>query len=670
MVYRCLRQAPVDHRLMIDPAMAEDLTISQSHSTWQLDATLLVFEPFRTMVSHHLQQRLRKLQGRYQRNLIKLGRLPRVQLPLQLQAVTELIHSLNSLWQDIQLVSHWVKNDSANEWLAAFLGKDTTEAAHQLAQKELQPLLSILLHHATIRTMEKTAVVVRQSEHAGNAYLLLAGQACALQVKEKALFRQRPEQHPWYQRLKQNLLPSQWVERRDTRRYDAAQQVTVAQGRDSYLRIPDLTEAHQPGTPEPKLLETGELFGAVAALQHSPHYRTIVVTSEQAILLEIRWQGVRQLARFDRGFRQFLDEQYRRHRLPALLQQQPILLGLNKSQLEHLATVAELDSYGAMDWKSVSDQNSDQRKSRIEQSEPLIIKEGDYANAVIFIRAGYARKSKAYGHSERALDYLRQGDSYGFQEVLGGIQLRSQQVSELSEAHLPRYSCTIRAVGYTDIIRIPARELEKVLAANKASTPPEAPQPAALPPSQQHELLVHEASDLLEFFIDQRFIYGTQTMLINLDRCTGCDDCVRACASVHDQNPRFIRHGHQHGGFMVANACMQCSDPLCLDGCPTGAIYMNNAGTVVINDDICVGCSTCADNCPFDNIQMVKIVDEHGKPVHANDHQGKLVPQLKATKCDMCTGQLNRPACELACPHDALRRVDIHQVEKIRDWLA
>ncbi len=652
-----------------------DDRIKSTDSPWQLDATLLVFEPFRTMVYHHMQQRLRKLRGRYERNLTKLGWLSKNQLPLQPQSVADLTQGLNCLWQDIQYLIHWLNNEADNEWLKAFLGKTADDEAHQLAQKELQPLLSILLHHASIRVMEKSAVVVRQNEHAGSAYLLLAGQACALQVKEKALFRQRPEQHPWYRRLKQNLFPCQWVERRDTRRYDAAQQVTVSQGRDSYLRIPDLAEAREPDTPEPKPLEAGELFGAVAALQHSPHYRTIVVTSEQATLLEVRWQGVRQLARFDRGFRQFLDQQYRRHRLPALLQQQPILLGLNKSQLEHLAAIAELDSFGTMDWKSTTDQNSDQRKSRIEQSEPLIIKEGEYANAVIFIRAGYARKSKAYGHSERALDYLRQGDCYGFQEILGGIQLRGQQVSELTEAHLPRYSCTIRAVGYTDIVRIPARELEKVLAANKQPISPETSQPAAmsstvLPSSQQHELLVHEASDLLEFFIDQRFIYGTQTMLINLDRCTGCDDCVRACATVHDQNPRFIRHGHQHGGFMVANACMQCSDPLCLDGCPTGAIYMNNAGTVVINDDICVGCSTCADNCPFDNIQMVKIVDEHGKPVHTSDQQGKLVPQLKATKCDMCTGQLSGPACEKACPHDALRRVDIHQVEKIRDWLA
>lgn len=652
--------------------MAQSTTSQIASSAWQLNARLLVFEPFRTMVEHHLQQRLKKLQGRYQRGLGTLGQLPSTQLPLDQSKVNELTHSLNVLWKDIQILSCWLDSKSGDGWVTALSTEIIkSDQAQRLAHKEIQPLLSILLNHASVRVMEKSAVVVRQKEHAGNAYLLLDGEVCALQVKEKALFRQRPEQHPWYQRLKHNLFSSNWIERRDTRRYHEAQQVTVTQGRDSYLRIPDLNAARQPGTPEPKQLKTGEMFGAVAALQHSPHYRTIVVTSEQSTLLEIRWQGMRELARFDRGFRQFLDQQYRRYRLPALLQQQPILAGLSKDKLEHLATVAEFDNFGTMDWKSPVD--SDQLMSRVEQSEPLIIQEGDYANAIILVRAGYARKSKAYGHSERALDYLRQGDSYGFQEILDGIHCRSQSVSKSSEAILPRYSCTIRAVGYTDIVRIPARELEQILQLSpeeQLANPAKSSFSSRLPVSQQHELLVHEATDLLEFFIDQRFIYGTQTMLINLDRCTGCDDCVRACASVHDQNPRFIRHGHQHGGFMVANACMQCSDPLCLDGCPTGAIYMNSSGTVVINDDICVGCSTCADNCPFDNIQMVKIVDEQGKPVHTNDQQGKLVPQLKATKCDMCTGQLSGPACELACPHDALRRVDIHQVEKIRDWLA
>ena len=34
-------------------------------------------------------------------------------------------------------------------------------------------------------------------------------------------------------------------------------------------------------------------------------------------------------------------------------------------------------------------------------------------------------------------------------------------------------------------------------------------------------------------------------------------------------------------------------------------------------------------------------------------------PIVKATKCDLCADNLGGPACERACPHDALSRVDL-----------
>jgi Fe-S-cluster-containing hydrogenase component 2 len=36
------------------------------------------------------------------------------------------------------------------------------------------------------------------------------------------------------------------------------------------------------------------------------------------------------------------------------------------------------------------------------------------------------------------------------------------------------------------------------------------------------------------------------------------------------------------------------------------------------------------------------------------------LPILKATKCDLCIGQLAGPACVRACAHDAVARVDLH----------
>ena len=42
-------------------------------------------------------------------------------------------------------------------------------------------------------------------------------------------------------------------------------------------------------------------------------------------------------------------------------------------------------------------------------------------------------------------------------------------------------------------------------------------------------------------------------------------------------------------------------------GCPTGAIHRESAtGVVMINDDTCIGCGTCAASCPYENIRMVE----------------------------------------------------------------
>jgi Fe-S-cluster-containing dehydrogenase component len=174
-------------------------------------------------------------------------------------------------------------------------------------------------------------------------------------------------------------------------------------------------------------------------------------------------------------------------------------------------------------------------------------------------------------------------------------------------------------------------------------------------------------SRLLDFLADHRFLNGTQTMLINLDRCTRCDDCVRACAATHDNNPRFIRQGPKHDQIMVANACMHCVDPVCMIGCPTGAIGRDaDTGTVRINDRTCIGCGTCANSCPYEAIRMVEIREPGG--AFLVDEATKQ-PILKATKCDFCAGQLTGPACQNACPHDALVRVDMANLTGLARWL-
>ena len=159
-------------------------------------------------------------------------------------------------------------------------------------------------------------------------------------------------------------------------------------------------------------------------------------------------------------------------------------------------------------------------------------------------------------------------------------------------------------------------------------------------------------------------------MLINLDRCTRCDDCVRGCAAAHDNNPRFVRHGPIRGNIMVANACMHCADPVCMIGCPTGAISREDIeGQVVINEDTCIGCATCYSNCPYDAIRMITVRNRKGEFRIATSGESVGTPIYKATKCDLCVDQTGGPACVRACPHDALQRVNMQDVDSLARFI-
>jgi len=117
---------------------------------------------------------------------------------------------------------------------------------------------------------------------------------------------------------------------------------------------------------------------------------------------------------------------------------------------------------------------------------------------------------------------------------------------------------------------------------------------------------------------------------------------------------------------MVAQACMHCADPVCMIGCPTGAIHRDSfEGQVVINPSTCIGCTACANNCPYGSIRMTEQRDEEGAILVASDAR----PIVKATKCDLCIDQYGGPACERACPHDAMARINLNTPDALAAWL-
>ncbi len=105
-------------------------------------------------------------------------------------------------------------------------------------------------------------------------------------------------------------------------------------------------------------------------------------------------------------------------------------------------------------------------------------------------------------------------------------------------------------------------------------------------------------------FQEQGLIQGQQLMLIDLDRCTRCDECVEACIAAHDDGrSRLFLYGDRFGRYLVPTTCRSCRNPVCVLDCPVASIK-RGAGSQIVIEDWCIGCERCARNCPYDAIQM------------------------------------------------------------------
>jgi Fe-S-cluster-containing dehydrogenase component len=367
--------------------------------------------------------------------------------------------------------------------------------------------------------------------------------------------------------------------------------------------------------------------------------------------------------KYDAALKAQIDANYRKYSLSSFLAKIPLLthLEVNSAEFQALCTEAQLLTFGDYGWSGEYKKLAHDGDPTTKPNEPLVVKEGEYCNGIFLVRAGFCRVSQKYGGGDRTLKYIGAGKMFGFEDVM------RQRANPDGDAPS---QLTLRAMGYADLIFIPTGTLVKYVPARAldealASIAGEAPRPQKLG-ARLAAAGIQPSTNLMEFVAEQRFFNGTQSMVIDMDRCTRCDDCVRACAATHDGNPRFLRHGPMIDNLMVANACMHCVDPVCMIGCPTGAIHRtSHGGEVVINPASCIGCTICANNCPYDAIRMVEVRTTKGQ-FWVDEFQR---PLLKATKCDLCIEQTSGPACQNACPHAALTRADLSQENSLTELL-
>jgi [FeFe] hydrogenase (group B1/B3) len=99
--------------------------------------------------------------------------------------------------------------------------------------------------------------------------------------------------------------------------------------------------------------------------------------------------------------------------------------------------------------------------------------------------------------------------------------------------------------------------------------------------------------------------------------------------------------------FMVTNACQGCVARSCKSNCPKKAIVIEN-GHARINEEKCVNCGFCLNNCPYHAIIKIPVPCEEACPVGAiaKDENGK--QHIDYHRCIFCG------KCMRECPFGAM----------------
>lgn len=184
-------------------------------------------------------------------------------------------------------------------------------------------------------------------------------------------------------------------------------------------------------------------------------------------------------------------------------------------------------------------------------------------------------------------------------------------------------------------------------------------------------------------------------MVIDLDRCSGCGNCMIGCAVENnipvppapsqenraltwmkvyraDNGKPFPEQRFVH----VPIPCQHCDHAPCIHVCPVTAVQLDEqTGIVGQVPERCMGCRYCMAACPY-HARYFNWFD----PIWPEGMQNTLNPDVSprmrgvAEKCNFCHGRLHRaqeqaaaegrrelrpgeyvPACVESCPHGAIR---------------
>ena len=379
-------------------------------------------------------------------------------------------------------------------------------------------------------------------------------------------------------------------------------------------------------------LEAGDIFGEMTCMNAYPRSAT-VTAAEDVTVLEMG-RNVLYILQRSKSSKALLDERYRRRAIDNHLRSVPIFAEVAKNANEY-ARLCNL----------LRERVTLERKNNGE----LIFAQNDPADAFYLIRTGFVKVAQSHMGAEHVLAYLGPGGFFGEIGLLSDLpEIRERGVGAA------RRTATCSSLDHVDLVKISAEAFHEVL----DEFPGVRNQVVSLAIKRLEDTAetLNQIEHLpLSEYLSQGLFNAQSLLVLDLEKCTRCDECTKACASTHDGVTRLIREGLRFDKFLVASSCRSCLDPYCMVGCPVGSIRRLNSREIII-EDWCIGCGKCADSCPYGNINMhsekEKMVDDPASP-------GKkiAVVQQKATTCDLCRSVDGQPSCVYACPHDAAHRM-------------
>jgi Fe-S-cluster-containing dehydrogenase component len=164
-------------------------------------------------------------------------------------------------------------------------------------------------------------------------------------------------------------------------------------------------------------------------------------------------------------------------------------------------------------------------------------------------------------------------------------------------------------------------------------------------------------------------------MMIDIEKCIGCGNCVRGCAEENGVPKGYFRtwverysvpgwpaehpvvdspNGSMDGfpektaapggkSFFVPKLCNHCEHSPCVQVCPVGATFESPDGLVLVDKSYCLGCRYCVQACPYG----CRFIDPEAQVVD---------------KCTFCYHRISKgltTACCEACPTGARQLADL-----------